>query len=185
MPPKSDDLPALDSYRNLLFLLAQSQLVPALRRKIDPDDLVQEVLTRAVENLAELREQADPLKVKSWLLAIFSNILKDHLKHYTADKRDLYREQSIAASLEQSSLGIDAFLAADKTSPSMAAARNEDIDRLANSLRQLPEEMREVVILKHINGQSIKDIAQTTGRTTASVAGLLRRGLALLRQHLH
>ena len=62
-----------------------------------------------------------------------------------------------------------------------AAARNEDLLRLANALLELPDDLREVVILKHLRNVPLQQIADQTERTAASVAGLLRRGLAKLR----
>lgn len=55
---------------------------------------------------------------------------------------------------------------------------------LAFALMELPVDQREVVILQHLRDRSLQQIADETGRTTASVAGLLRRGLAQLRQIL-
>jgi RNA polymerase sigma-70 factor (ECF subfamily) len=72
-------------------------------------------------------------------------------------------------------------LAADQTSPSRAAERNEELLRLAGALAELPEPQREVVILKHCRGQTLKEIAERLGRSVPSVASLLRRGLEELR----
>ena len=76
------------------------------------------------------------------------------------------------------------WLAADHTSPSMAAERNEHLLHLANALAELPEEQREVVILKHLRDRRLQQIADESGRTVPAVAGLLRRGLAKLREIL-
>ena len=51
-------------------------------------------------------------------------------------------------------------------------------------LAGLPEQERTAVALKHCEGWSVAKIAQKMGRTRASVAGLLRRGLKRLRQEL-
>jgi DNA-directed RNA polymerase specialized sigma24 family protein len=40
------------------------------------------------------------------------------------------------------------------------------------------------VELRHLRGRSVGDVAREMGRTRAAVAGLLRRGLEGLRQHL-
>jgi RNA polymerase sigma-70 factor (ECF subfamily) len=66
----------------------------------------------------------------------------------------------------------------------MAASKNEQLLLLADALLELPVDQREVVILKHLRNRPLQQIADETGRTTASVAGLLRRGLAQLRQIL-
>ena len=84
------------------------------------------------------------------------------------------------ADIDQSASGLQGWLAADQASPSRAAARNEDLLRLANALLELPDDLREVVVLKHLRNVPLQQIADQTERTVASVAGLLRRGLAKL-----
>ena len=56
--------------------------------------------------------------------------------------------------------------------------------RLADALADLPEPMREVVILKHCRGQTLQQIADHLGKTVPAVASLLRRGLEALRHRL-
>ena len=75
-------------------------------------------------------------------------------------------------------------MAADQTSPSQAAERNEELLRLADALTALPEPQREVVVLKHLRGQTLQQIAEHIGRSVPAVAALLRRGLAELRLRL-
>lgn len=180
----SNPFPQLEEHRQLLLVLAQTHLGKKLRRKLDPEDLVQEVLQRAYKHFAEFESPNDSEKVKAWLLTIMGNVIKDLLKHFSADKRELAKEQSVAVDLKQSAVGIEAFLAAEQTSPSMAASRNEEMLKLAKGLEQIPEDAREVIVLKHLQNKSLQEIADTTGRTVPSVAGLLRRGLARLREHL-
>jgi RNA polymerase sigma-70 factor, ECF subfamily len=93
-------------------------------------------------------------------------------------------ERSLEADLDRSSGGLAVCLAADQTSPSRAAQRNEELLRLADALADLPEPMREVVILKHCRGQTLQQIADQLGKTVPSVASLLRRGLEALRHRL-
>jgi RNA polymerase sigma-70 factor (ECF subfamily) len=76
------------------------------------------------------------------------------------------------------------WLAADQTSPSQTAQRNEELLRLADALKSLPEPQREVVVLKHLRGWTLQCIAEQLGRTVPAVASLLRRGLEELRRRL-
>ena len=55
---------------------------------------------------------------------------------------------------------------------------------LAAALQKLPEDQREAVRLRYLEGWSLTQIAEHTGRTKHSIAGLLKRGLIILRNHL-
>lgn len=176
------EIPELEIHRKLIYLLAESQLNPALRKKLDAEDIVQETMLAAYRSFDQVREPHNPAVVKKWLKQILGNILTDLFRRFNSEKRDLNLELSIAANLDQSSAGVDGWIAAGHTSPSMSAARNEEFAKLADGLKLLPDDVRDVVIQKHINNKSIKEIADITGRSIASVAGLLRRGLAKLRE---
>jgi RNA polymerase sigma-70 factor (ECF subfamily) len=62
--------------------------------------------------------------------------------------------------------------------------RQEQLLRLADALAQLPDDQRVALELHHLQGHSAPAIAKVMDRSTASVAGLLRRGLQTLRSLL-
>ena len=174
----------LEPYRRYLTVLASVHLDPRLRGKLDPADVVQQVMLRAVGALPGLRS-ADPATLTAWLRAILASELTDAARHYDRDKRAVGRERSLEAELDRSASGLAAFLAADQSSPSGRAARKEDVLRLADALADLPERMREAVVLKHCQGWTLKQIAERTGTTGPAVASVLRRGLEQLRTRLN
>jgi RNA polymerase sigma-70 factor, ECF subfamily len=178
------DAEALEPFRRYLEVLARVHLHPSLRGKLDPADVVQQTLLRAYIALPELRGRS-PEVLTAWLRKILAHTLADTLKHYRRDRRDVALEHSLEGDLDRSSSGLAAWLAADHTSPSRAAQRNEELLNLADALADLPELMRDVVILKHCGGQTMQQIADQLGKTVPAVASLLRRGLAALRQRLH
>jgi RNA polymerase sigma factor (sigma-70 family) len=93
-------------------------------------------------------------------------------------------ERSLEADLDRSASGFAAWLAADQTSPSGRAERDEELLRMVAALAELPELMREVVVLKHCQGWPLARIAERVGRSVPAVASLLRRGLEELRKRL-
>ena len=138
---------------------------------------------RAYSALAEARDTRPEVLV-AWLRRILARTLANAVKHYERDKRDVALERSLAADLDRSASGFAAWLAADQTSPSGRAERNEELLQLVAALAELPEAMREVVVLKHCHGWTLPQIAKRIGRSVPAVASLLQRGLEELRKHL-
>jgi RNA polymerase sigma-70 factor (ECF subfamily) len=174
---------AIEPYRKYLHLLAELHLDRRLRGKLEPSNVVQQTMLRACSSLAEVRD-ARPEVLVAWLRRILARTLADAVKHYERDKRDVGLERSLEAELVRSASGFAAWLAADQTSPSGRAERNEELLRLVEALAELPEATREVVVLKHCQGWTLPQIAERTGRTVPSVASLLRRRLEELRKGL-
>jgi RNA polymerase sigma-70 factor, ECF subfamily len=181
MVPPTTDL--LEPFRKYLTVLAGVHLDPRLRGKLDPADVVQQALLRAHAALPTLRA-VEPAAVAAWLRKILASELADTVKHFHRDRRAIDRERSIEADLDKSASGLAGWLAADLTSPSQRAARNEDLLHLADALADLPVRMREVVVLKHCQGWTLRQIADRQGATVPAVASLLRRGLERLRGRL-
>jgi RNA polymerase sigma-70 factor (ECF subfamily) len=80
---------------------------------------------------------------------------------------------------------LEAFLAAEQSSPSVRAERNEELQRLAEALEKLPESQRQAIELHYLQGQSLAEVAAHLGRTKPAIGGLLRRGLDALRASMN
>lgn len=173
-----------ERYRALLQLLVrQYHLNPLLQRRFDSSDLVQETLLRAHAHRDQFRGTTEAEQVK-WLQEILANVLTDEVRKARAQKRDVALEQSLQAIVSESSARLEAYLADGQSSPSQQAERNELLLRIAAALEQLPEDQREVLILRDLRGASVGQIAGQLGRTEKSVAGLLLRGRRKLRELL-
>jgi RNA polymerase sigma-70 factor, ECF subfamily len=174
----------LEAQRDYLRLLARLHLDPRLRGKFDPSDAVQQTLLKAHQNLGQFRGEGEA-ELVAWLRRILANTLADALREFGRDKRDVAREQSLEAALQDSTRSLEALLGTPASSPSQQAMRHEDLLRLARALDDLPDDQRTVVELHHLQERSVADIARALDRSEAAVAGLLRRGLKRLRQLLH
>ena len=173
----------LESYRSYLRLLAGLRLEPRLRRKIDPSDLVQLTMLKAHEASGRSAFVGEAQRA-AWLRQILARTMADEVRRYTRGKRDAGMERSLVAGLDESSVRLEAWLADDRSSPSQQAIRHEQLLALAEALDALPEDQRQAVELHHLNGCSVAEVGERLGRSKASVAGLLRRGLRALREQL-
>ncbi len=171
----------LERFRAYLLLLARLQLDPRLRAKADPSGVVQQTLLEAYRAAAVPESDGE---LAAWLRRLLANNLADEVRRAHALKRDPGRERSLEASLADSSARLEALLAADQSSPSQRAERNEELLRLAEALERLPEAQRTAVELHYLHGWPLADTAAHLGRGKSAVAGLLHRGLDKLRSWL-
>jgi RNA polymerase sigma-70 factor (ECF subfamily) len=174
-----------ERYRDLVCLWArQFHLDPRLQRRFDASDLAQGTMLKAHVKIVEFTGTSEAELLK-WLHTILLNHLRDQIDHEKAGPRNFELEQALPRVTTESSARMDQWLAADHSSPSEQAERHEQELRLAAALSQLPEDQRDVVIMRKLMEASPAAIANQTGRTVKAVAGLLRRGMQKLSQILH
>jgi RNA polymerase sigma-70 factor (ECF subfamily) len=173
----------LERYREYLGLLARLQLGSRLQGKVDLSGVVQQTLLEAHQGLGRLHDQSEAQKA-AWLRQILANNLRDAIRRCSAGVRDAARERSLEAALEESSSRLNAWLAADQSSPSQQAMRQEQLLALADALTHLPGEQRQAVELHHLQGWPLAEVAREMGRSKGAVAALLFRALQKLRAHL-
>jgi RNA polymerase sigma-70 factor (ECF subfamily) len=173
----------LERYRDYLRLLARLQLDPRLRARLDASDVVQQTFLQAHQALAEFHGSTEA-ELAAWLRQILARTLAHAARDHGRDRRDVDRERSLESAVAASSVRLESWLAAEQSSPSQQAQRNEQVLRLAEVLAGLPEAQREALVLHYWQDWTTVEIGRHLGRTPAAVAGLLKRGLKELRRHL-
>ncbi len=173
----------LERFRGYLYVVARLRVAARLRGKLDPSDLVQQTLLKAHQSPDRWREMDNDAR-GAWLRQILANTIVDEVRRYGRSKRDAALERSLLASVDESSVRLEALLEADQTSPSQQVIQQEQIRALGEALAASPRDQRQAIELHHLDGYSLADVARRMGRSQASVAGLLRRGLRGLSERL-
>ena len=173
----------LERCREYLRMLARLELHPRLHGKLDASDVVQQTLLSAHAHRDQFRGRTEA-ELLGWLRQILANHLAGAVRRFGAGLRDVKRERSLEAGLEESASRLEIWLAADQSSPSQQVMRQELHLRLATALGQLPEDQRLAIELHHLKGCTVAEAAEQMGRTKNAVVGLLFRGMKRLRQLL-
>jgi RNA polymerase sigma-70 factor (ECF subfamily) len=174
--------PLLEQYRKYLELLARLEIGRRLQTKVETADVVQETFLEAHRNFAAFRG-AQEAEFVAWLRGILAAKVANLLRHYFGTQgRDLRREQALEINFDQSSRLLDRGLFAPDGTPSQEAARNEQGVALAAALDQLPEDYREIIVLRNLEELSFAAAAARMNRSIDSVQKLWVRGLARLRE---
>ena len=177
--PLADDGQWLERHRPYLVLLARVHINPRGPAKLDSSDIVQQTLTDAFAKRDQFRGSSEAERA-AWLREILKHNLADALRNQRRDKRDVRREQSLEGAIDASFSRTLDWLAAVQSSPSQRAVKQEDLLRLSEALTTLPDAQREAIVLHHLQGLKLAEVAAEMGRTEAAVAGLLFRGLKAL-----
>jgi RNA polymerase sigma-70 factor (ECF subfamily) len=168
-------------YRSWLQLLARLQVESQFQGKFDASDLVQQTLLEACRDLSQFHGQTEA-ELLAWLRQILAHVLAHELRRYRGtQQRDLDREASLEQALAQSSQKLNDLLADPGSSPSQKAVKKEQEVLLADVLAKLPDDYREVIILRNMEGLSHEEVARRLGRGVGAVRMLWVRALARLR----
>jgi RNA polymerase sigma-70 factor (ECF subfamily) len=176
----------LSRHREPVRRMIGLRLDPAIARRVDASDVVQEVLLEASRRLTDyLRNPAMPFHL--WLRHIARDHLIDaHRRHRLAQKRGVDREQPLAAAgwANQSSLELAAQFLDHELTPASAALRHELERRLHAALAQLPDDDRDVIWMRHFEQLSNQEVAAELGLSEAAASMRYLRAVRKLRELL-
>ena len=137
-----------------------------VNRPSDAEDLTQLVFVKALEALPRYESRGIPFG--GWLFRLARNAIidqirthKDHLPLLAAVTRET-----------------------DDAGPEQRAALSEDLDRLAEALKELTDDQREVIELRFFAGLSVLEAAMVMGRQEGTIRGLQFRAIQTLRRTL-
>src|SRR5262245_2197178 len=169
----------LAEHREPLRRAVALRMDPALARRVDASDIVQDVLLEANRRLRDyLQNPSMPFGL--WLRQLAKDRMIDaHRFHRQAQRRSLDREQpqNAPAWADASSIQLIAQLIDPERTPGSAALQAELERKLQTALTELDEDDREIILMRHHEGQSNQDVATFLGLTEAAASMRYLRAL--------
>ncbi|KYP15839.1 MAG: RNA polymerase subunit sigma-24 [Flavihumibacter sp. CACIAM 22H1] len=149
-------------YTSILFLVKDKYLA---------EDIFQDVLIKIIDTLRAGRYTEEG-KFLPWAMRIAHNLCVDHFRKVkrspaikTSDDRDIFEVINFTED------GADVKM-----------MKRQSHDRVRQMLDRLPEDQREVIILRHYAELSFKEIAALTNCSINTALGRMRYGLINLRK---
>ncbi|MEI6566639.1 MAG: sigma-70 family RNA polymerase sigma factor [Verrucomicrobiota bacterium] len=172
--------------RERLWRVIHFRLAEPLRRRLEPDDVLQEAFLAATKRL-EHYATSPTTSPFIWLRMIVNQTLNDlHREHLGAQKRDASLDVSIHAHSQSTSASVAIQLVGAFISPSRAAARADILAAVYATIEQMDPTDREVLALRHFEELTNSEVAEALGieQKAASIRYIraLRRLKELLAQ---
>jgi RNA polymerase sigma-70 factor (ECF subfamily) len=161
-----------------LHRLVELRLDPRLRSRVDPADVVQEAYLVALNRLKDFLDRPT-LPFRLWLRQIaVDHALKARRQHLRTARRALSQEVPLP---ERSSVALARQLLVGGSTPSQHLHHRETARRLRQAVAQLPLSDRDLVMMRHFEGLSNREVALLLGIDSATASK--RHGRAMLRLH--
>lgn len=149
-------------YTSIFFLVKDKYLA---------EDIFQDVFIRIIDTIRSGRYTEEG-KFLPWAMRIAHNLCVDHF-------RKVKRTPTIKTSDDKDIFEVLNFT---EESAESAMIRRQSHNRVREMLDLLPEDQREVIILRHYGNMSFKEIASVTNCSINTALGRMRYGLINLRK---
>ena len=170
----------IEEKRLPLLSFLQKRVGPHLQKKIELDDILQEVTVDALKSVDKVDfRNHDPM---NWLFQLCERKIIDTHRRFFAKKRDASREAAIVEGSQGG--GLADLLIASMTTPSQAFSRDQKQLKMLAALDTLPDEQKEALRLRYLVGLPSKEIAERLGKSDGAVRVMLSRGITRLQNLL-
>jgi RNA polymerase sigma-70 factor (ECF subfamily) len=171
----------LEACRGYLLFIAAQELDPVLRVKGGASDLVQETILEAYRDFAGF--QGGEAELLNWLRRLLRNNLANFARRYRdTGKRQMSAEIPLDGG-DSSNLPARTLIGNDST-PSAHAMANEQAEAVEKALQRLPDDYRQVILLRYREELPFEEIGRLMGRSPNAVEKLWLRAVERLRLEL-
>src|SRR3954453_3174157 len=154
-------------YKDKLF----SSILFIVKDRFLAEDLFQETFVRIIDTLRSKRYNEEG-KFLPWAMRIAHNLCVDYFRKVkrtptivTSDNQDIFEVINVVEETAEQKI-----------------MRKQSNEKMYIMLDKLPEEQREVIVLRHFGDMSFKDIARLTNCSINTALGRMRYGLINLRK---
>jgi RNA polymerase sigma-70 factor (ECF subfamily) len=173
---------ALEACRGYLLLVANQELDPKLQAKGGASDLVQETFLEAQRDFARFAGESED-ELLAWLRQMLVNNLLNFTRRYRGTaKRKVGRE--IALQTDSSSTAPTPAPSAAGLSPSGQAMEHEQAHALEQALGRLPDDYRQVILLRYREEHTFEEIGRMMNRSPNAARKLWLRAVERLQQEM-
>lgn len=150
-----------------------------LRHATQAEDVVQDAFVRVVQNATDFKHEA---RFSTWLYTITRNLCIDQLRKNTLRRHPSLDEQRPGAEGDGPTLGEQ--MPDSKASVERKATDTELRGRIADAVETLPDDQREVFLMREVANLPFKEIAEITGVPENTVKSRMRYALERLQAAL-
>jgi RNA polymerase sigma-70 factor (ECF subfamily) len=171
----------LSRHRERLRRMVQIYLDPRVSARVDPSDVLQEALTAAAINLPDYFANR-PIPFYPWLRQfVRDELIRIHRRHVQAARRSIRLESRFGGEVsDASAMQLADQLVGRESSPSQHLHREELNAQVKNSLAQLSESDRELLLMRCVEQLSIDEITSILSISETAAKSRLRRAMQKL-----
>jgi RNA polymerase sigma-70 factor (ECF subfamily) len=152
-----------------------------LRSAPQAEEVVQDAFVRVVNNAAEFKHEA---RFSTWLYTIARNLCIDQMRKRALRRHPSLDEPKRAEEAEGPTLGDQTADASASANVERAASSTEIRERVVTAIETLPDEQREVFLMREVSNLPFKEIAEIVGVSENTVKSRMRYALERLQAAL-
>jgi RNA polymerase sigma-70 factor (ECF subfamily) len=152
-----------------------------LKARLDPSDVVQDVLAEAAKLLPDYLAEK-PIAFYPWLRQLaWERVVHLHRTHIAAQRRSVNREQQFNVPLAgESTMLLAEVLADSQSSPSRKMERRQMKEKIKIALESMRGHDRELLVLRYLEQLSFREISEVLGSTEPAIKSRHVRALQRL-----
>ena len=176
----------IERHRDAILRLVRMRLDRRIQPRVGVSDVVQDVFIEANRRLQKyLQDPVMPFHL--WLRQIAKDrIIDAHRRHRVSAKRSVDREQPahLPADMDHSSMALANQLVDGEVTPMAAATQRELAARVELTIAELPEQDRDIVLMRHYEFLSNQEVAEALGLSQPAASMRYLRAIRRMRDLL-